>query len=111
MSPCPGQEQNVLQIVTPWFANRSSLSDTWLLCICPSPPFLFPPMFLPFGLSPSHYCYCREQSQGTILPRTLRSLISSFTDMALLTSPMALLPLGGLKCQLPLAERLKLYRI
>lgn len=72
----------------------------------PPPPLNFsPPMFLPSRLCLSHYCYCRDQSQGTILQRTLWSLISSFRDMALLTSLVALMPLEGLKCHLSLAEQ------
>lgn len=39
------------------------------------------------------------------LPRTLRSLISSLRDMAVLASPLALVSLEGFKCQLPLAEK------
>ncbi|MEQ2237334.1 hypothetical protein ILYODFUR_022135 [Ilyodon furcidens] len=72
---------------------------------CPTPTCFCPPMFLLFILSLSHYYCCREQSPGTVLQRTLRSLISSFRDMAVLTSPLASVPQGGFKWQLPLAEK------
>lgn len=91
----------------PLILNSALLIHLRMSPIGSTPPLSAFPLMFPPPASLSHYCYCREQSQSTILPRTLLSLISSFTDMALLTTPMALVPQEGLKCQLPLAERLQ----
>lgn len=46
-----------------------------------------------------------DNNVRAVLQRTLRSLISSFTDMAVLTNSIALVPLEALKCQLLVAKK------
>lgn len=74
-------------------------------------PFLFSHVFYPCVSFLSHYYCCREQSHRTVLQRTLRSLISSFRDMAVLTSPLALVSLGCFKCSCRKASNCTEYKI